>query len=65
MRELKKVKRMDLHLVKKYGKYDACARCGRKTLADNDLRSKQHQWAPLCRALPTFAPYLYNGHDLT
>ena len=41
-RELKKVKRIDFHDVHAFGKYEARARCGRKTLPTNDLRSKQH-----------------------
>ena len=33
-------------------------------MATNDLRTKQHQWAPTCTPLATFRPYLDQGHDL-
>ena len=58
-REIKQVRRADGHDVQNFGKYDACAKCGRKTQAE-----KQHQWAPLCRALPTFRPSLEKNHTL-
>ena len=63
-RELKKIKRIEQHNVLNYGKYDACNKCGRKTQATNDLRTRQHQWAPACQALPTFRPFLDKGRDL-
>ena len=60
-RELKKIKRIEQHNVQNYGKYDARNRRGRKTQAENGLRSRQHQWAPACQPLPTFRPFLEHG----
>ena len=63
-RELKMIKLVGFHTVRNFGKYDACTSCGRKAQASNDLRTRKHQWAPVCQPLPTFQPFLDKGHEL-